>query len=240
MNTQTELLTLNDAATLLKVSVDGLLTQATEGLVQLYWLLNKTLYSDNMELQPMGVFPAYYGQDREEWESNLTLVHSTKHFTFIPLRREQAGELLAERNTVCWVSEIRTTDEIFSLPEPTAFTITRQQVVLMRDDAADWNKHVERFVRPTGDALNVRADSKAIGMIPHNKGSKWTDDELRNLQEEKNKGQTPDQLADFHGVSRQIINTKLKQADEKFRVSKSTDFSLAAQLSRRVIFGSKK
>ena len=54
MNIQTEFLPLDEAADKLKVSVNSLLLQATEGLLQIYWLLNKTLYSDTLELQPVG------------------------------------------------------------------------------------------------------------------------------------------------------------------------------------------
>jgi hypothetical protein len=138
MKNKAEFLPLDEAADLLKVSVNSILIQAAEGVLQIYWLLNKTLYSDKMELQPGGNCPAYPGQDRDEWESNLEAVHSSKHFTFTTLHRENAGDLLTKDSTDCWVSEISTPDETFYLPETQSFTITRQHVALLRKDAEDW------------------------------------------------------------------------------------------------------
>ncbi|MSR12946.1 MAG: hypothetical protein EXR84_14410 [Gammaproteobacteria bacterium] len=133
MKSQTEYLLLDEAAALLKVSTDNLLLQATEGFLQAYWLLNKTLQSDMLEQVPAGVFPAYPGQDIEEWSSNLIEVASTKHFTFIPLDRDKAGELLTKSTTECQISRIRTPEGIYSLAEPNVITITRQHVAIMRN-----------------------------------------------------------------------------------------------------------
>jgi hypothetical protein len=133
MKSQTKYLLLDEAAALLKMSVDSLLNQAAEGLLQVYWLLNKTLHSDKFEWKPEGEFPAYPGQDEEEWSSNLIPVAATKYFTFIPLDRVKAGELLTKSTTDCWVFEIRTPDEIYSLAEPETIAITRQHLAIMRN-----------------------------------------------------------------------------------------------------------
>ena len=133
MTNQTKFLPIDEAADQLKVSVNTLLTQATEGFQQLYWLLNKTLKSDKWEWQPTGVFPAYPGQDIEEWSANIEKVSATKYFTFIPLAREKAGELLTKNTTKCYVDEIRTPEETFSLDEPELFTITRQHLAFVFD-----------------------------------------------------------------------------------------------------------
>jgi len=143
MNNNTEFMLLDEAADLLKMSVNSILNQAHEGRLHLYWRLNRTLYSENMELQPVGTFPTYPEQSEEEWETNLTPVHVSQHFNFIPLQREHAGELLNQDSTVCWLTEVSTDDDTFYLPETTSFTITRQHLAVLRRDAEEWANPTE-------------------------------------------------------------------------------------------------
>jgi hypothetical protein len=169
MNTSSELLTLDEAADLLKMSADSILHQATAGFLQIYWLLNKTLYSDEMELEPVGQFPAYPGQDLEEWSTNLTLVPSTRNITYLRLYRENAAELLVQDTTQHWVTEVSTPEETLSLGETQAFTITRRHLFLLRSD-------VESFGKP--------AESASVGETPEQRAVRLT----ARIAEEKAKG----------------------------------------------------
>lgn len=76
----------------------------------------------------------------------------------------------------------------------------------------------------------------AIDMKPHTKGSKWDVDEWKGLLRAVEQRQTPEGLAEFHQVSRQVINTQLKNARKHFRAGKVADLSLGAQARRIVTF----
>ena len=71
---------------------------------------------------------------------------------------------------------------------------------------------------------------------PHKRGQKWTDEELRELLSEKKSGKTDEEIATFHGVTRQLITAKVRDAESQFGSRRSTDLSLTAQ-AKRVAFG---
>jgi hypothetical protein len=87
-----------------------------------------------------------------------------------------------------------------------------------------------------GSAVIVDAGATAvketIEMKRHQKGSKWTEDEWKELLDAEKKGHTPDVLASFHDVARQVINIQLKSAREHFRTGKVADLSMVAQVVR--------
>lgn len=70
------------------------------------------------------------------------------------------------------------------------------------------------------------------------KGQKWTDEELKDLLAAKTSGLTHSQIAERYGVTRQLIDTKMREASSKFGKSSNTDLSLAGQ-ARRVTFSQK-
>jgi hypothetical protein len=111
-----------------------------------------------------------------------------------------------------------------------------QRIKELRDDLADIQRQIETLGTGTVGALEVGAGDTATGVEPHKKGSKWTDGELQDLLTATKAGLTPTQLAEIHGVSRQVINAKLTQAGEKFRVSKKADLSIGGQARRLVSF----
>lgn len=91
--------------------------------------------------------------------------------------------------------------------------------------------HGSRATRKPNDAVAPRQ--------PHNPHTKWTESELRGLLEDTKLGQTHNELAIFHGVTRQLIGTLVKKAQDKFEPKKAIDLSMAGQ-ARTVTFSKKK
>ncbi len=83
-----------------------------------------------------------------------------------------------------------------------------------------------------------KADVADARRTPHQKGAKWTDEDLQLLLADS-ESMTQEQLAQFHGVERQRISTLLAQAKDQFETKSSTDLSINP-LAKLVKFNNRK
>lgn len=100
--------------------------------------------------------------------------------------------------------------------------------------AADCNFDVCIEAGPTADEIkpSTKAATPAVTNRPHEKGTAWSDDELRRLLDEHSRGRSQADLAEFHGVSRPLVSRLIKQARGRFTSNAEIAVSIVGQLDK--------